>query len=82
MSATASRRANSEQYQLDDLPDEELADPVEVDYNSSMYSRLTKHYEHADLVGSELHASLAKLVDNLLKQDDAKTSEKQDDASL
>ena len=32
----------SEEYQLDDLPDDELADPGEVDADSSEYSRLAK----------------------------------------
>ena len=65
----------SEEYQLDDLPDDELADPGEVDADSSEYSRLVKNYALAVLVGPEIHVDLAKLVDNLL-------SEKQDDASL
>ena len=37
----------SEEYQLDDLP-VELADPGEVDANSSEYSRLAKNYARAD----------------------------------
>ena len=65
----------SEEYQLDDLPDDELADPGEVGADSSEYSRLAKNYTRADLVGSEIHVDLTKLVDNLL-------SEKQDDVSL
>ena len=65
----------SEEYQLDDLPDYELADPGEVDADSSEYSRLAKNYARVDQVGPEIHVDLAKLVDNLL-------SEKQDDASL
>ena len=36
----------SEEYQLDDLPDDELADPGEVDADSSEYSRFAKNYEH------------------------------------
>ena len=65
----------SEEYQLDDLPDDKLADPGEVDSDSSQYNRLAKNYACAELVGPEIHADLAKLVNNLL-------SEKQDDASL
>ena len=65
----------SEECQLDDLPDDELADPGEVDADSSEYSRLAKNYASADLVGPEMHVDLAKIVDNLL-------SKKQDDASL
>ena len=65
----------SEEYQFDDLPDDKLADPGEVDADSSEYSRLEKNYASADLVGPEIQVDLAKLVDNLL-------SEKQDDASL
>ena len=60
-----------EEYQLDDLPDDELADPGEVDADSSEYSRFAKNYARADLVGPNIHVDLAKLVDNLL-------SEKQD----
>ena len=60
----------SEEYQLDDLPDDEL-----VDADSSEYSRLAKNYARANLVGPEIHEDLAKLVDNLM-------SEKQDDTSL
>ena len=63
-----------EEYKLDDLPDDELADPGEVEADSSEHSRLAKNYACADLVGPEIHVDLAKLVDNLL-------SEKQDDAS-
>ena len=59
----------------EEIPDDELADPGEVDADSSEYSRLAKNYARADLVGPEIHVDLAKLVDNLL-------SEKQDDASL
>ena len=58
----------SEEYQLDDLPDNELADPGEVDADSSEYSRLAKNYARADLVGPEIHVDLAKLVDNLLSK--------------
>ena len=65
----------SEEYQLDDIPDDELADPGEVDADSSEYSRLAKNYARADLVCPEIHVDLAKLVDHLL-------SEKQDYASL
>ena len=65
----------SEEYQLDDLPDDVLADPGEVGADSSEYCRLAKNYARADLVGPEIHVHLAKFVDNLL-------SEKQDDASL
>ena len=65
----------SEEYQLDDLPDDELADAWEVDAGSSEYSRWAKNYARADLVGPEIHVDLAKLVDNL-------PSEKQDAASL
>ena len=65
----------SEEYQLDDFPDYELAYPGEVDADCSEYSRLKKNYARAHLVGPEFHVDLAKLVDNLL-------SEKQDDASL
>ena len=65
----------SEKYQLDNLPDNELADLEEVDADSSEYSRLAENYARADLVGPEIHVDLAKLVENLL-------SEKQDDASL
>ena len=64
-----------EEYQLDDLPDDVQADPGEVDADSSEYSRLAENYARADLVGQEIHVDLAKLVDNLL-------SEQQDDASL
>ena len=45
----------SEEYQLDDLPDDELADPEEVDAVSSECSRLAKNYARADLVGPEIH---------------------------
>ena len=65
----------SDEYQLDALPDDELADPGEVDVDSSEYSRLAKNYARADLVGPEIHVDLAKLVDNQL-------SKKQEDASL
>ena len=51
----------SEEYQLDDLPDE-LADPGEVDADSSECSRLAKNCLRADLVGPEIHVDLAKLV--------------------
>ena len=58
----------SEEYQLDDLPDDELADPGEVDADSSEYSRLAKNYARADLFGPEINVDLAKLVDNLLSK--------------
>ena len=52
----------SEEYQLDDLPDDELADPREVGADSSEYNRLAKNYARADLVGPEIHVDLANLV--------------------
>ena len=64
-----------EEYQLDDLPDDELADPGEVGTDSSEYSWLAKNQARADIVSPEIHVDLAKLVNNLL-------SEKQDDVSL
>ena len=54
----------SEEYQLADLLDDELADPGEVGADSSKYSRLAKNYVRADLVGPETYVYLAKLVDN------------------
>ena len=66
-------KQTSEEYQLDDLPDDELADLGEVDADSSKNNRLVKNYVCADLVGPEIHVDLAKL--DLL-------SEKQDEASL
>ena len=68
-------KQTSEEYQLDDLPDDELADPAKVGADRSEYSRLVKNYARADLVGPEIHVDLAKLVDNLLR-------EKHDDAYL
>ena len=65
----------SEEYHLDDLPDDELADLGQVGAYSFDHSRLPKIYAAADLVGPEIHMDMAKLVDNLL-------SEKQDDAYL
>ena len=51
----------SEEHQLRDLPDDELAD-------SSECNRLAKNYARAELVVPEIHVDLAKLVDSLLSE--------------
>ena len=48
-----------EEYKLDDLPIDEIADPEEVDADSSEYSSLAKNYARADLDGPEIHENLA-----------------------
>ena len=41
---------------------------AEVGVDSLEYSKLAKNYASIDLVGQEIHADLAKLVDNLLSE--------------